>query len=177
MTYNLLSRLSHWIGAVAFILMLILGLVLEYGTLDPANKFPLLKFHKAFGIILLVYGIWRVTHRLRGGFPEPLGDMPLWQEIASKAVHYILLASILLMPITGVLMSLSSGRSIDMFGLFQIHSIGSSKEISAFFRVLHKWVAYVFIASIALHIGAALKHHFMDKDGTLLRMINGHLHN
>lgn len=172
-TYNFLSRLNHWLIATLFILMLGAGLTLEYGGLEGPVKLTLLKLHKATGVLLLLFGIWRVGYRLRQGFALPVSNLPKWQIGVSKLVHYLLLCGIIFMPISGIVMALYSGRAIDMFGLVQIPAIGESKDIVATARAVHKWVAYIFIAAIFAHIAGALKHHFIDKDRTLVRMIKG----
>lgn len=175
-TYDFISRFNHWTVAIAFIGMLCVGLALEYLNLDQALKITLLKAHKATGVLLLLYGAWRVGYRIKQGFALPVSSLPAWQEKASKAVHVILLAGVILMPLSGLIMSLYSGRAIDIFGLVQIPPIGESKDIASFARAAHKWIAYSFIAAILAHIGAALKHHFFDKDQTLVRMIKGQVH-
>lgn len=171
--YNKLSRLNHWSVAIFFMVMLIAGLTLEYGGLSKADNFTLLKFHKAMGVLLFLWGLWRVGYRLVQGFAEPVSIVERWQQIASKAIHNLLLLAVVMMPVSGLVMALFSGYPTDVFGLVTIPSIEKIDSISMFARSVHKWVAYVFITALFLHIGAALKHHFINRDQTLTRMIFG----
>lgn len=174
-TYNKLSRLNHWSVGFLFITMLIVGLILEYAQLSKADSFTLLKFHKATGVLLFLWGLWRVGYRLIQGFAKPVSIVAKWQQVASKAVHYLLLLAVVMMPLSGLVMALFSGYPTEVFGLITIPSIDKIESITMTARSVHKWVAYVFIAALILHIGAALKHHFIDHDQTLIRMITGKL--
>lgn len=172
-TYDRLSRLNHWSVALLFVAMLIAGLTLEYGSLPKTYNLALLTAHKATGVLLLLWVIWRVIYRLIQGFAAPASAMPRWQEVAATSVHYLLLISILAMPLSGLTMSLYSGKPTDVFGLFSIPPIDKIEAAAIAARIIHKWVAYGFIAVLFLHIAGALKHHFYDKDQTLRRMVSG----
>ena len=86
--YGAISRLNHWVTAAVFLGALGLGLVMAYGGLTREAVAPLMAWHKFLGVLVLVYGIWRVAWRMRQGFPEPVASMPRWQRAASKAVHF-----------------------------------------------------------------------------------------
>ena len=172
-TYDLVSRINHWSIAITFIMMLAAGLFLEYAHLSKSDYFTLLKYHKATGVILLAWAIWRVAYRLRQGFIKAQPETPKWQHSSAQVVHYLLLLAIIIMPVSGLVMALFSGFPTDIFGLFTLSPVGKIEAISSLSRDIHKWSAYLLIALIFMHISAALKHHFINKDSTLTRMIKG----
>ncbi len=172
-TYDLVSKINHWSIAIAFIGMLSAGLVLEYAELSKPNYFMLLKYHKATGVVLLIWAVWRVGYRLRQGFINAQSGTPKWQHISSQAVHYLLLIATITMPVSGLAMALYSGFPTDIFGLFTISPLGKIETVSALARDIHKWSAYSLIILIVLHVSAALKHHFINKDNTIIRMLKG----
>ena len=172
-SYSAVSRFNHWLVAVVVIGMLAFGLYLENAGLERAARGELMAVHKAIGVILLVFVLWRVGYRLAKGFPASVAVTPKWQLAASKAVHWLLLGGIVVMPLSGLLMTIYKGRSIDVFGLITIPAQEKIAWISAASHTAHGWVGKLLVALILVHIFAALKHHFIDRDATLTRMING----
>lgn len=83
-TYGTTSRINHWIIAIAMIGMPGLGLYLEFGGLGREAKGPLRNIHKAVGVLVLLFGAWRVAWRLLKGFPAAASSVPAWQEMASR---------------------------------------------------------------------------------------------
>lgn len=171
--FGLISRLNHWTTAIVFLGMIIFGFYLEFGEIERSAKGPLMGIHKSIGVLFLGFALWRVGWRLMQGFPKDISAMPLWQSVSSKAVHYLLLLSILAMPLSGFLMSLYGGRSINVFNWFTIPAQNKIEMISSISHSVHMYAPYAITAIITLHIAAALKHHFIDKDATLKRMTVG----
>jgi cytochrome b561 len=172
-TYDLTSRINHWIIAIAMIGMVGLGLYLSYGGLTREARTPLIDTHKAIGVLVLIFGVWRVGLRLVRGFPQPASPMPSWQETASKAAHWALLASILIMPVSGIVASVFRGRAIDVFGLFEIPAQAENAGLAGIAGQIHEFAGIGLAVLIVIHIAAALKHHVVDKDATLMRMLTG----
>ena len=172
-SYGGLSRLNHWLTFLLFSGMLIVGFTLAYGGLERETRGPLMNLHKATGTLLLLFAAWRISWRLTQGFPPPMPGVPAWQVTASRIVHWGLLAVILIMPLSGVIMSLLGGRPIGIYGLFLIPPIAEIEGVGKAARQVHGYAAFAFVGLITLHILAALKHAFLDKDGTLARMLSG----
>lgn len=170
-TFGKISRFNHWITALIFIAMLGLGFFLAYGGLEGAEKGPFRDVHKSVGTLFVLWAVWRVGWRLIQGFPEDVSAMPIWQSISAKFIHWLLLVSILAMPLSGVIGSLYGGRSIDIFGWFTVASLGDNETISGMAYNVHGGAPVFISILICIHIAAALKHHFFDKDATLRRMI------
>ena len=130
-TFDALSRLNHWLIAVGMIGMIGFGLYLENAEIAREAKGQLMGLHKAFGVVFLIFALWRVGYRVLQGFPAPVSPMPNWQELAMKLVHWGLLVAVLAMPISGVLMSVYGGRAVEVFGLFTIPAQEKVEAISS----------------------------------------------
>ncbi|MCB1521439.1 MAG: cytochrome b [Hyphomicrobiaceae bacterium] len=159
----------HWVLAVAMIGMLAFGLILE-DMARGETKSWLIWWHKSLGVAILVLAIGRLIWRLGEGMPRPLSAMPAWQARVAKATHVVLLLGTLAMPISGMMMTFGSGRAIDVFGLFTVGPFGKMELIDEIGEIVHGLGGKLLIAAIVLHILGALKHQFIDRDGTLARM-------
>lgn len=161
----------HWIIAFGMIAMLAVGLYIEDLERGPERSF-LIGLHKSFGVLILILAMGRILWRWRNGFPINLSAMPPWQDLAARTTHWLLLIGTVLMPITGAMMSIGSGYGIAVFGLELVpRSTVKYETMAGVGRTAH-WIAgYALIAAILLHIAGAAKHHVVDKDGTLRRML------
>lgn len=171
-SYGLVSRVNHWLIAAGMIGMIATGLFLAYGPMNPQELGPIRDWHKAVGVVVLAYGLWRVGWRLAQGFPKTAAAMPTWQEAASRVAHWGLLGSILVMPVSGIVMSVYGGRAVNAFGLV-IPAQQRVEWIAGAAGLVHHYAAWLLVGLLALHIGAALKHHVIDRDTTLRRMVHG----
>lgn len=169
--FGRISIINHWTMAILFISVLSLGFVLDFFGSGRALRGPWMEAHKAGGVILLMFGLWRVGWRLAQGFPKDVVHMPTWQHLSAKLVHWVLLGAMIIMPISGILLSLYSERGINVFGLFVIPAQGENELVSRFASMTHEILAYVVAGSILMHIAAVLKHHLLDRDETLARML------
>lgn len=172
-SYGAISRLNHWIITVAVIAMIGFGLFLANVELDRETRGMLMGMHKAVGVLVLIYALWRVAWRLALSFPQPAAPLSAAQAVATKAVHWALMVGILVLPISGIVMSLYGGHAIDVFGLVVIPAMEKSELIHEVAETIHAGTAYVMIGLIGLHVAATLKHHFIDRDATLVRMVSG----
>ena len=172
-SYGPVSRINHWVIAVLFIGALALGLTMEFAPLERESKMALMDPHKALGVAVFVFGLWRVGWRLARGFPAPAGDDPRWQHAAAVTVHYLLLAAIIAMPASGIVMSLAGGRALDIADVTLVPALGKVEWLSAAAHTMHGVAGKLAAIIVALHFAAALKHHFIDRDATLVRMVNG----
>jgi cytochrome b561 len=173
-TYSFVDRANHWVVAVAVIGLLAAGWILFLGFLDRETAGNLRDMHKAIGVCVLAFGIWRVGYRLLKGFPESVGGVATWQAMSARVAHYILLAGILIMPVSGLARGHFAGRGTDMFGLFTIPGATVENEtLSELGSAVHFTAGLLVTLVLVLHILAALKHHFIDRDATLVRMLSG----
>jgi cytochrome b561 len=170
--YGLIARLLHWIIAALVIGMLVGGGIL---SISPPGGFKsvVVAIHKSSGILILLLMIGRLLWRYFNLQPRNLGNISLLNYIA-HVLHICLYILLFLQPLSGILMSQAYGYPVVFFGWFELPPlIWQSPLLGDFFREVHGISAILLTAVIAVHAAAALKHHFIDGDRTLMRMIRG----
>ena len=170
--YGVVSIAFHWTVALGFAGLIGLGAwMVELTYYDPWYNASL-ALHKAIGIVVLIPALARLGWRLADRRPGFEAELTSAERMAATAMHWLLGALTVLLPVTGYLISTSEGSGIDMFGLVEVPA---SVPVSAGMRDLaidvHFYLAYGAVGLIALHAGAALKHHFLDGGSTLARML------
>lgn len=170
--YGFTAKLLHWSIAVTIVGLFGVGLwMLELDYYSPWYTKASF-YHKSVGIILAFLMVARLIWRIVNLTPHPPTPHPNWQIILARVVHGLLYTLIFLMIISGYLISTADERPIEVFGWFSVPSFGSfidnQEDIAG---TIHEWLAYVLIALASVHALAALKHHFIDKDNTLKRML------
>lgn len=179
--YSAVAIALHWVIAAAILAMLAMGLIMAHGGLAPADKFKIYQLHKSVGLTILalvvVRLLWRLTHR-----PPPLpADMPAWEQHAAEGTHGVLYLFMLGLPLAG--WALVSVAPLNLptlwFGLFRVPdlsfltALASKPVLAPIFTAIHRYGAYVLIAILALHVGAALRHYLVVHDFVLQRMVPG----
>ena len=161
----------HWLIGLAILVSLGVGLYMVDLSLSP-TKLRLYSWHKWAGVtiflLVLIRCLWRVTYPV-----PPLPDtMPPWQRVVAEGTHYVLYALMIAIPLTGWLMSSAKGFQTVYFGVLPIPDLlNKNTELGETLNLVHRYLNYLMIAIICTHIGAALKHHFIDKDDILRRML------
>lgn len=173
-TYGLISICLHWI--IAILLFLLLGLGIYMVSLHDvgfnSEKIILILFHKEVGMLILFLVFIRFIWRLNNVLPSLSVHLPDWQKITARFVHLCFYALMFSMPITGLMMSSAAGIPVSFFGLFTFPDLISQNWHQ--FQMLieiHKWLGYAFLFLIFIHVGAALRHHFIFKDDTLQKIL------
>ena len=169
--FGRISIINHWTVALLFLFILSLGFYLDFVGVGRGLRGPWMGVHKAAGVLFLVLALWRIGWRLTQGFPRDVAPMPLWQRLSAKLAHWVLLLAILAMPVSGILLSLFSERAINVFGLFTLPALPENELVSRVAHFVHGTLSYIVAATIFLHVGAVFKHHLIDKDDTLKRML------
>ncbi|MEM8792584.1 MAG: cytochrome b [Pseudomonadota bacterium] len=170
--YGLVARGLHWVMAIAILAMFGLGVWMRtLGYYHPwYNLAP--DIHRGIGILLLLLVVLRLVWRFFNVAPDPAPGSRAERLIAA-AVHAALYILLIAMMIAGYLISTADGRPLDVFGLVSVPAVIESKGAERIAGLAHEYLAYALIALAALHALAALKHHFIDRDGTLARMWRG----
>jgi cytochrome b561 len=168
--YTSTAILLHWLIAILIVGSAMAGLYMVELKLSPW-KLKLYSWHKWAGVTiwLLVVArmLWRLTHR-----PPELPPMPAWQRAASTATHALLYVLMLVIPITGWLFSSASGFPVVYFGVVQLPDlVQKNKELAELFQTWHAVLNYTMFAVVGLHVLAAVKHHLVDRDTVLHRML------
>jgi len=160
----------HWLMALLIFVAFPLGVYMHELPLSP-DKLKLYSYHKWIGITILLLAslrvMWRVTHT-----PPPLPvDMARWQRRASKAVHGLLYVLILAIPLSGWLMSSAKGFQTVWFGVLPLPDlIGKDKALGDLLAEVHETLNFTLLFLVILHVGAALKHHFIERRPFMQRM-------
>lgn len=169
--YTLTAISLHWLMALLLFGIFPLGIYMHDLPLSPA-KLQLYSYHKWIGVtiflLVLVRLLWRATHT-----PPPLPDtIPRWQQFASQAVHTGLYGLMLAVPVSGWLMSSAKGFKTVWFGIVPLPDVlAKDKALGEWLGEVHEVLSFTLALLIALHVAAALKHHFLERDDVLRRML------
>ncbi|MEX0533828.1 cytochrome b [Raoultella terrigena] len=170
--YGFISITLHWLTAAVVYGMFALGLwMVTLGYYDTwYHKAP--DIHKGIGILLMMGLIIRVLWRFISSAPQPLKSYSKITRLGAGFVHALLYLALFTIVISGYLISTADGKPITVFGWFSVPAFISDAAIQADTAgVIHLWVAWGVVVVSILHGLMAIKHHFIDKDATLLRML------
>lgn len=168
--FGWVSITVHWLMALAIFGMFALGVwMVELEYYDTwYHKAPWV--HRSVGLLLLGLLILRLVWRLINIVPEIMGEP--WERMVALWVHRGHYLIMFVLIISGYLISTADGRAIDLFGWFDVPALlPAEKGREEIAGLIHRIIAWGFMGYVAMHAGAALKHHFIDKDHTLLRML------
>ena len=178
-SYGSLHRAFHWIMAIMIICMIAVGVYIHGLDADnPAEaptKLALGALHKATGMMILLLVVLRSIWVFSGPRPGLPDSVPRWQRITAKSLHHTFYLLMFAIPISGYVMTSHAQKPLSIYGLFELpllfgeQNFDKAKEV---FEV-HETLAEILLVLILVHIAIALKHHFMDKDTILRRMLKG----
>lgn len=169
--YPATSKWLHWLIAICVLAIVPIGLLLPYTEAGPFQD-RLYNIHKSLGVLILALMLLRLINRLVVGSPAPEPSLATWQRTASSAVHGLLYVLLIAQPIIGNAANSAYGASTPFFGLFELQPIVTQNEaLSKALFAVHRWLGILIAALVLVHIGAALLHHLIIKDGVLRRML------
>ena len=159
----------HWLLALAIVGSFSFGLYMSDLPFSP-QRVRLYNYHKWAGISILTLSalrlLWRLAHK-------PLNDvpMPVWQARAAHATHGLFYVLFFAVPLVGWAYSSAAGFPIVVFGVLPLPDfVPVDKALADAIKPFHKYLAFALAALVLAHVGAALKHQFLDRDGLLARM-------
>jgi cytochrome b561 len=171
--FGMVSILLHWLMALAIYGMFALGLwMVGLGYYDSwYHDAP--EIHKGIGLLLFAALLARIGWRFLSPPPKPLQSDSLSVRRAARVAHGLLYGLLLVLLLSGYLISTAEGKPISVFGWFDVPALFSGAAQQADLAGdIHLWMAWSLIVLSALHALAALKHHFIDRDVTLKRMLS-----
>jgi cytochrome b561 len=171
--WGALAQGFHWIIAALILVQGTIGLVMVQLPKRP-DVIPVYNLHKSIGLTILALAVLRLAWRAFDRRPPDPPGMPTWQHRVSRLTHTALYVLIFAVPLSGWLFdSASSLRPLHWWGLLRIPSLtgGPAPALKAFSQDLHETLFWVLFAVAALHVAAALKHHWFDRDDVLRRML------
>lgn len=176
------ARAFHWIMAGLIFFQLGLGLRMTEFTADLVTRFSLTQTHKSWGSVIFVLALlrlgWRLANRASPSLPA---GTPSWQARAARVSHAALYILILALPLSGWIAAAASptqdllGIENMVFGAIALPDpwIPGVKSVADAAARVHLAAAILLAALLAVHVAAALKHHFLDRDDVLARMTLG----
>ncbi|HSN72841.1 MAG TPA: cytochrome b, partial [Steroidobacteraceae bacterium] len=182
--WGLLPRALHWSIALLVALQIVIGvrigLLDMYDPIDVEWYKRVIPLHKSIGLTILVLMLARVAVRRLGVTPTLPASTPRWQASAARVTHVALYALLILQPVLGYLQSAAYGATTRYFGLFVVPNVlpdawqrPQSDALRLAAQNGHRIVAWLIAGLLIVHVLAALKHHFVDRDRVLVRMITG----
>ena len=166
--YNRVARVLHWTIGLLIIVNLALGVFHE----SLPRDIPVIPVHKSIGFVVLLLALVRLAWRLSHPAPPLPVAMPGWERFSAHALHWIFYALMIVLPMTGWIFSSAGKYPLQFFWLFDIPKLAVEKgsALAEGTHNAHVVLGYAWIALLVLHVGAALRHQFILKDGVMARM-------
>lgn len=171
--YSRVAIVLHWLIALLILGNFVGAWIAE--DLPKPERMEMMGYHKANGILILVLTVLRIVWRLVHKAPAMVETLKAWEVAVARVTHGLLYFLMLAVPFAGwgLHSAFGAGKPVSMFGLFNMPAlpVAGDKATIGIFREAHEIFATLMLALIVLHVAAALKHHFADKDTTLRRMV------
>jgi cytochrome b561 len=172
--YTTTAIVLHWLIAALIVGAFSLGLVMTDIPGFSPTKLRYYSWHKWAGVTVLLLAALRLLWRLKNRPPELLASMPAWQRSAAGGLHHLLYVMMFAVPVSGYLYTLAAGVPVVYFGLFRLPVFfAKNPALAEVLKPVHYWLNMLLAALVVLHVLAALKHQFIDRDGTMRRMLPG----
>ncbi len=172
---SVITIFLHWFIAITIIGLITVGIYMEENEISE-----LYPWHKSFGVLIAVFIVIRVIWRFMNGWLKPISTTKAFEHKIATLMHYALIIITIIMPISGFIMSGAGGFGVSVFG-FEIiaanfdpitqKAIAHNEQLAKFAHETHEIVGNIAIYVIVLHFLAAIKHHLIDKDNILKRML------
>ncbi len=170
--YGLATKALHWLTALMILGVAGLGAWMVTLSYYDTWYHKGLGLHRAIGLLALATAAVFIAWRLVSSPPDLPASIAGWQRKAAVVAHFLFFALMILMPVSGYLVSTSAGAAVPMFDLFEIPALFRISEASRELAInVHFFSAYGTVGLATLHVAAAFKHQFIDRDGVLARML------
>jgi cytochrome b561 len=167
--YTTTAIVLHWLLGLALVGSFSVGLYMNELPMSP-QRLKLINWHKWAGIVILTLSLlrllWRLSHRPPADLP-----MPAWQQRAAHLTHRALYLLFFAVPLAGWSYSSAAGFPVVVFGVLPLPDfVPADKALADLLKTTHQTLAFALAFLVLVHVGAALKHHVIDRDGLLRRM-------
>jgi cytochrome b561 len=169
--YGAVAQALHWLIAALVLVMFGLGWTMADLPLGE-QKLELYQLHKSLGATIFALVVLRLAWRLTHAPPPLPARLPAWERSAAVAAHALFYVLLLVQPLIGLLQSNAANFPVVAWGVVPLPAlIGSDEALGETLVEVHEVVARVLLVLILVHVGAALRHHFVLKDDVLRRML------
>jgi cytochrome b561 len=169
-SWGSLSKAFHWLIVLLIINQWWIGERAD--DLQGLAKLEALGLHKSFGMTIFMLAVLRLLWRLVNPTPELATETKPWERVLARISHFLLYALIFAMPLTGWMMSSAKNYPVSWFKLFQFPDlVAPAEQTFQQMRDLHHLLFKVLVGVALLHVAGALKHHFIDRNDVLKRML------
>jgi len=171
-SYTKTAKTLHWLIAVLIVAAFTMGLVMVDIPGFTPTKLKYFSWHKWLGVTVLALAALRLLWRHRNRPPTHPVGMPVWQVKAADYTHVLLYVLMFAVPLSGYLYTTAAGVPVVYLGLFPIPAaFEADTALKALLKPVHYWLNMGLAALVFMHVAAALKHHFVDRDDVLKRML------
>lgn len=169
--YGASAQLLHWLTALLLLGVFTVGFYMAGLSVSP-TRLRLFSYHKWIGVTVFSIALLRLGWRLWTPPPALPASMPAWERQAAAVTHRLLYLLVFAVPLSGWLMSSAKGFQTVYLGVLPIpDALNKNAPLGAALEEVHWALNKMLLAAVCLHIAAALKHHYVNRDGVLLRML------
>ncbi|MGE0373539.1 MAG: cytochrome b [Gammaproteobacteria bacterium] len=170
-SYGLVSKLLHWLIAVPVLGLIPLGWYLGGLSEESVLYWRLLELHETLGIGVFTLALARIGWRGISPNPDLPSILPAWERVAARLVHLFFILALVFIPVLGFMFVASDGEPVELYLSVEIPPVGQwGKGTRELLFDLHGYLAYICAVLVAVHVLAALKHHFIDRRSSLRRI-------
>lgn len=170
-SYGSITKFFHWTVALAVISLLAVGFIMTNLPKDDF-RYMIFDYHKLFGLTVLLLMIARLAWMSINTKPALPEEISRWERFAATGTHHSLYSLLVLMPLSGWVMSTAAGYYPKLAGwTLALPGIAKSKSTASTAGDIHEIIAWMLVVLVSVHVLAALKHHFIDKTNILVRML------
>ena len=169
--WTAVAKLLHWLVAALIALQFVLGWMAATWRLSP-TKLELFVWHKSTGMLVLLLVLVRLGWRLTHPAPELPAGMPRWERIGAQLSHVLLYAAMLALPLTGWVINSAAGVPFRIYWHIPLPAIvAPDRHVAGIAAAVHFAIGMALLLLLVVHVGAALRHHFVKRDDVLSRML------
>jgi cytochrome b561 len=170
--YSGVAKTLHWLIAVLVFTQLGIG---KFADVDAEEARSVFDWHTSLGLTVLILMLVRLGWRLTHTVPALPATTPVWQRGLARTSHLLFYVLLLALPLSGWLLTSAEGDAVRFLGLFPVPGlpVAAGEEMEEFLEETHELLGNVLIGLAAVHILAGWKHHFIDRDNVLRRMLPG----
>ena len=170
--YGVITKSLHWLNAAIVILLIGVGWYMIRLSDEDVLYWRLLDLHEALGMSLFILFPLKLVWMAVSPNPKFLPTLATWEFVTASTVRWLFIAAIILIPLSGFLFVATNGEAVTLYHLITIPNLGRASNVTRdWLGDIHYYVSYGCAALVVIHVIAAIKHHIVNKDATLRRIL------